>query len=266
MDLGLKDKVAIVTGGSEGIGKSAAHRIAEEGGRVVIVARRAEVLETAAADIRATARAGAVLPVAGDVTEPATAARTVEAALQAFGGIDILVNNAGTALAKPFEAVSDEEWQTDFDIKFWAAVRFTRAVIPEMRKRGGGRIINVTNLAGRMPTASTMPTAAARAAGIALTKGLSKDLAAANILVNTVCIGFIKSAQHERRYQKLHATRPGASFEELYAEEAKRRGVPLGRVGETREAGDVIAFLASARASYLTGVAINIDGGTAACV
>jgi 3-oxoacyl-[acyl-carrier protein] reductase len=265
MDLGLAGKVAIVTGGSDGIGRAAAHRLAQEGARVLIVARRAEVLQQAADDIR-SATQGAVASVAGDVAEPAMAARVVRTALEQWGRIDILVNNAGTSMAKHFEAVSEEEWAADFDLKVWAAVRLIRAVIPAMRQVGGGRIINVTAIVGRTPGPRTAPTSIARAAGIALTKALSKDLAPDNILVNTVCIGFIKSGQHERRYATQRAANPCATLEECYASEAKVRGVPLGRVGESREAGDVIAFLASDRASYLTGVAINIDGGTSAVV
>jgi NAD(P)-dependent dehydrogenase (short-subunit alcohol dehydrogenase family) len=265
MDLGLTNKVAIITGGSEGIGKAAAQRLAAEGARVVIVARRPDVLEAAAQDIRAAAT-GVVLPVQGDVTEPATINRVVETTLHNFNRIDILVNNAGVSMAKPFETVSDADWESDFGLKVWGAVRFIRAIIPEMRKVGGGRIINVTNLGGRTPGASSMPTSISRAAGIALTKGLSKDLAKDNILVTTVCIGLIKSGQHERRYARLKQENPNLTLEELYDGLAKARGVPLGRVGEAQEAGDVIAFLASERASYLTGVAINIDGGTSAVV
>lgn len=265
MDLGLKDKVAIITGGSEGIGKAAAQRMAEEGARVVIVARRPEVLEAAAKAIEAATK-GVVLPVQGDVTESATITRVVKTALDHFGRIDILVNNAGVSMAKPFEQVSDDDWESDFSLKVWGAIRFIRAVIPEMRKTGGGRIINVTNLGGRTPGPSSMPTSISRAAGIAITKGLSKDLAKDNILVNTVCIGLIKSGQHERRHARLKQTNPNLTLDEVYAESVKNRGVPLGRVGEAHEAGDVIAFLASERASYLTGVAINIDGGTSAVV
>jgi 3-oxoacyl-[acyl-carrier protein] reductase len=265
MDLGLAKKVAIITGGSEGIGKAAAHRMAEEGAQVVIVARRPDVLKAAAEEIKAATK-GVVLPVQGDVAEPAAIDQVVHTTLDNFGRIDILVNNAGVSMAKPFEAVSDEDWESDFSLKVWGAVRFIRAVIPEMRKVGGGRIINVTNLGGRTPGPSSMPTSISRAAGIAITKGLSKDLAKDNILVNTVCIGLIKSGQHERRHARLKQTNPNLTLDEVYAESVKNRGVPLGRVGEAHEAGDVIAFLASDRASYLTGVAINIDGGTSAVV
>ena len=265
MDLGLTGKVAIVTGGSDGIGKAAAQRMAAEGAQAVIVARRPEVLEAAAQDIR-TATGGTVLPIQGDVTAPETVNRVLEMTLNNFGRVDILVNNAGTSMARPFEAVSEADWESDFNLKVWGAIRLIRAAIPEMRKVGGGRIINVTNLGGRTPGASSMPTSISRAAGIAITKGLSRDLAKDNILVNTVCIGLIKSGQHERRYARLKATNPNLTMEELYAQGVKARGVPLGRVGEAQEAGDVIAFLASERASYLTGIAINIDGGSSPVV
>ena len=265
MEMGLTDKVAIITGGSEGIGKAAAQRMAEEGARVVIVARRPEVLEEAAQDIR-TATEGVVLPLAADVSDPASAELVVNTALENFGRLDILVNNAGISMAKPFEEVSDSDWEYDFDLKVWGAVRLIRRAIPEMRKVGGGRIINVTNLGGRTPGPSSMPTSISRATGIALTQGLSKDLAPDNILVNTVCIGIVKSGQHTRRYARLKESNPGLTLDEFYAETARARGVPLGRIAETEEAGDVIAFLASERASYLTGIAINIDGGTSPVV
>lgn len=265
MNLGLTNKVAIITGGSDGVGKAAARSLAAEGARVVIVARRPEMLEAAAHDIR-TVTKGDVLQVPGDVTEPATVDRVVHTALDNFNRIDILVNNAGTSMAKNFETVSDADWEADFELKVWGAVRFIRAVIPEMRKVGGGRIINVTALAGRTPRASSMPTSISRAAGIAITKGLSKDLAKDNILVTTVCLGAIKSGQHERRYASQKQANPNATIEDFYRQIVKTRGVPLGRVGEAHEAGDVITFLASERASYLTGVAINIDGGTSAVV
>ena len=263
MDLGLQDKVAIITGGSYGIGKAAALSMAQKGARVVIVARRQNVLEEAAQDIR-TATEGMVLPVQGDVAAADTASNVVKTTLDNFGRVDILVNNAGVSMAKPLEDVTDEDWESDFELKVWGAVRLIRSVVPEMRKVGGGRIINVTNLGGRTPGASSMPTSISRAAGIAITKGLSKDLAKDNILVTTVCIGSIKSGQTERRYEQLKKTNPSVTLDEVYQQSVASRGIPLGRVGETHEAGEVITFLASARASYLTGIAVNIDGGTSA--
>ena len=265
MDLGLQDKVAIITGGSDGIGKAAALSMSKEGANVVIVARGQEMLDQAVEEIRA-ATEGVVVPISADVTGSGTAERVVQTTLDRFGRLDILVNNAGTSMAKGFEQVSQEDWEFDFELKVWGAIRLIQQSIPEMRKVHGGRIINVTNLGGRTPGANSMPTSISRAAGIAITKGLSKDLAQDNILVSTVCIGLIKSGQHRRRYEARLQTDPGLGEDVFYDQLAQGRSVPIGRVGEPEEAGDVIAFLASDRASYLTGIAVNIDGGVSAVV
>ncbi|MBI4310778.1 MAG: SDR family oxidoreductase [Chloroflexi bacterium] len=259
MDLGLRGKVAIITGGSEGIGKAAATSLAQEGASVVICARRKDVLDAAAQEIRGKT-GSKILGVPADVSNAEQVQIVVAKAVEAFGRLDIVVNNAGTSAAGNFETVDDEAWKRDMELKFYAAVRFARAAIPHMQKQGGGRIINITNLGGKQPGANSMPTSVTRAAGLALTKALSKDLAKYNILVNTVCIGVIKSGQHEHRVQAAQRQNPSATMDAFYSERA--RGVPLGRVGEAREAGDVICFLASERASYLTGTSINIDGGT----
>ncbi len=263
MDLGLQDKVAIITGGSDGIGKAAALSMAQEGASVVIVARRQDVLDQATQEIM-TATEGQVMAISADVTDPGAAKSIVEKTLNQYGRLDILVNNAGTSMAKSFEDVSHEDWEFDFELKVWGAVRLIQESIPQMRKVGGGRIINVTNLGGRTPGPSSMPTSISRAAGIAITKGLSKDLAIDNILVSTVCIGLIKSGQHQRRFDSRVQTDPSLSIDTFYDQLAEGRSVPLGRVGEPEEAGDVIAFLASERASYLTGIAVNLDGGASA--
>lgn len=263
MDLGLTGKVAIITGGSEGIGKAAAQSLAAEGAKVVICARRAEVLETAAAEIRA-ATGGEVLAIATDVTQPEQVKRLFDQTLETFGRLDILVNNAGTSSAHAFEALTPEIWQTDLQLKLFGAIYCTQAALPYMKAQGGGRIINITTPGGKAPAARSAPTSVSRAAGIALTKALSQEYAEHNILVNTVCIGLIKSGQHERRWQKAHAENPALSLEAHY--ETMGRSIPLGRVGEAREAGDLIAFLASERASYITGTAINVDGGRSAVV
>ena len=263
MDLGLTGKVAVVTGGSEGIGKAAARSMTAEGATVVICARRADVLEQAEQEIRETA-AGEVMTVSTDVADPGQLRNLFEKVIATYGRLDILVNNAGTSAAGYFEDVSDEAWPADLDVKLFAAIRCSRMAIPHMKAQGGGRIINVTNLGGKAPGARSVPTSVSRAAGIALTKALSKDYAADNILVNTVCIGLIKSGQHERRWRRAKAAKPDLTLDQWYT--GVGQGVPLGRVGESREAGDIISFLASDRASYITGVAINIDGGTSAVV
>jgi 3-oxoacyl-[acyl-carrier protein] reductase len=263
MDLGLTGKVAVVTGGSEGIGKAAALSLVREGARVAICARTPDKLEAAAAEIRA-ATGGEVIAIPCDVMQEAQVQSAIAQVVAKWGGVDILVNNAGTSAAAKFEDVKDETWETDLGIKVYGAIYCSRAAIPYMKRAGGGRIINITTGGGKAPTASSLPTSMARAAGIALTKAMSRDYAPDNILVNTVCIGLIKSGQHERRYERMQERDPSRSLEEFYAGMAER--VPLGRVGEASEAGDVICFLASARASYVTGTAINIDGGSAPVV
>jgi len=252
MELGLKGKVAAITGGTEGIGRASAQRLAREGARVAICARHADKVQQAADEI---AKLGAEsLGVAADVSKAEDVERFINAVLQRFGRIDILVNNAGTSMARPFDAVDDETWQADLDLKLFGAIRCARFAIPQMKKQGGGRIINITTVGGKQPGANSVPTTVTRAAGQALTKALSKELAPHNILVNTVCIGKIKSAQHERRYQKENI-----SAEEYYGRMAK--DIPMRRVGEAEEVANVIAFLASDAASYVTGTSVNLDGG-----
>ena len=263
MDLGLQGKVAVITGGSEGIGKAAAVSKAAEGAKVAICARRTELLEAAAADIR-QATGGEALAVTADVGQPDQIRALFDTVLSTYGRLDILVNNAGTAAGGPFESVTDEGWHQDLDVKLFGAIRCSREALPHMRRQGGGRIINVTNLGAKAPGGASVPTSVSRAAGVALTKAMSKEFAADNILVTTVCIGLIRSGQHDRRFEQSRAQNAGLTIDQFYAEMGKR--VPLGRVGEGREAGDVICFLASERASYLTGIAVNIDGGTSPVV
>lgn len=260
MDLGLEGKVALVTGGSEGIGKATARLLVREGANVAICARRADVLAAAAEELREGAR-GEVLAVPADVTLPADLERFVAEAAARWGRVDILVNNAGTAAAAPFEAVDDEAWRADLELKLLAAVRASRLVVPHMRRAGGGRIVNVTHVGGKAPGPASLPSSVTRAAGIALTKAMSKDLARDNILVNTVCVGIIESAQIARAAR--------ARFPELPLEEAFARlgaGVPLGRIGRAEEVAAVIAMLAGRPGSYVTGAAINVDGGMSAVV
>ena len=255
LELGLAGKVAIVTGGSEGLGRAAAGRLAAEGCRVTVCARRADLLERAAEAIRRETGAE-VLAQPADVTRPEDVERVVGATASAFGGVDILLNNAGTSAAGGFETVDDRAWQVDIDLKLMAAVRFCRLVIPHMKRRGGGRIINVTTVGGKAPAPKALPTSVTRAAGINLTKSLAHEYAADRILVNTICLGLVKSAQWERRAKGDPAA--------YYRDVARR--VPIGRVGEAEEFADLVAFLASERAGYITGTAINFDGGMSTAV
>lgn len=260
MELELQGRVALITGGSEGIGKATAAELAREGANVVICARRADVLNAAAEEIRHET-GGNVLAISADVTRKDDIERVVDEAIAAFGRLDILVNNAGTAAGAPFENVPDESWSSDLDLKLIAAVRTSQAAIPHMRKQGGGRIINVTHVGGKTPGASSLPSSVSRAAGIALTKAMSKDLAKDNILVNTVCVGIIKSGQISRA-----AT---GRFPDLPLDQAYDRmgaNIPLGRIGEAREVATLITYLASPAGGYITGTAINVDGGMGAAV
>jgi 3-oxoacyl-[acyl-carrier protein] reductase len=252
VELGLKGKVAAITGGTEGIGRAAALRLAQEGAKVAICARRDELLAKTAAEIK---KLGAeALAVTADAAKAGDCERFIKAVIDRFGRIDILVNNAGTSMANPFEKTEDATWQADIDLKLFGAIRCTRLAIPHMKRQGGGRIVNITTVGGKQPGANSVPTTVTRAAGLALTKALSKELAPHNILVNTVCIGKIKSGQHERRY-----VRDGISAEQYYDRMAK--DIPLRRVGEAAEVANVIAFLASEAASYVTGSSLNLDGG-----
>ena len=254
LELGLGDKVAIITGGSEGLGRAAAERLAAEGARVAICARRPDVLEQAAAGIRRTG--GQVLARSVDVTKADQIDTFVNEVVREWGGVDILLNNAGTSAAASFEAVDDAAWQHDLELKLFSAVRCCRLCIPHMKKRGGGRIINITNLGAKTPAARGLPTSVSRAAGINLTKSLANEYAPNKILVNTFCIGLVKSAQWERRAK--------GDLDAFYKDVAKR--VPLGRVGEASEFADLVAFLVSERAAFITGTAINFDGGMASVV
>lgn len=252
MELGMHGKVAAVTGGSEGIGRATALRFAQEGAKVAICARRPEVLNAFADELRKNG--GEVLAVVADAAKPGEAERFIEETVKRFGRIDIVVNNAGGTGQSPFEKVDDKEWQQDIDVKVFAHIRTARAAIPHMKKQGGGRIINLNMVGAKQPFAGSFPTTISRAAGLALAKALSKEYAPYNILVNVVAVGKIKSKQQERR-----AARTGVSIAEHYEKTGKT--VPLGRMGEAEEVASVIAFLASDAASYVTGCCINVDGG-----
>ncbi len=256
LELNLSGKVALVTGGSEGIGKGIARKLAAEGCRVAMCARRQHVLADAAEAIRSEAGAQ-VLAVAADVTLAADVERFVNEAVSEFGGIDILVNNAGRSAAHYFENATEAMWQEDFDLKFWAAVRGSRMAVPHMKARGGGSIVNITHPGGKAPGPDSVPTSVSRAAGIALSKAMSKDLAQHRIRVNTVCLTNIRSAQAERAWK---ASGKDLDYEAWCDELGK--DVPLGRMGEPGEVADLVAFLVSDRGAFITGAAINLDGGS----
>jgi len=263
VDLGLKRKVAIITGGSEGIGYAAAWEMANEGANVVICARTLGPLEDAAKRIK-TETGNSVTAISCDVTIPSAIESLFSDVIERFGAVHILVNNAGTSSAAPFDETPDETWDYDIDLKLYGAIRCSRLAIDQMKKQSYGRIINITTPGGKAPTASSVPTSVSRAAGIALTKAMSKDFAKHNILVNTVGVGLIRSGQHRKRWEIKTDSNPNLSLDDFYQEMGS--GIPMGRVGDANEVGAVIAFLASEKASYITGASINVDGGTSPVV
>lgn len=256
MDTSLNNHTAIITGGSLGLGLAMAKHFYSAGAKVAILARRPEPLEQAAHDIAQQPGNGEVAHFACDVTDPKAVIATHKAVVERFGAVDILVNNAGQSAAKPFTQISDEEWQADLDLKLMAAVRLTRLVWPAMQAQKWGRVINLLNVYAKTPDANTAPTSISRAAGMALTKVLSAEGAADNILVNALLIGFLESDQIRRRHV---ASGSNDSLEEFIAKAGER--LPMGRMGRAEECADLALFLASERGSYITGCAINMDGG-----
>jgi NAD(P)-dependent dehydrogenase (short-subunit alcohol dehydrogenase family) len=259
MDLELSGKVVLVTGGSEGLGAAVCNRLVWEGARVALCARNPQRLEATAATLRA--QGGDVLALPTDVSRPEELERFVAAAHQRWGRIDALVNNAGSASARPFLSVTDEEWEQDLQLKLFAAMRAVRLTVPHLRAAGGGAILNVLSIKAKEPGKNTTPSSVTRAAGMSLTKVLSKELGPEGIRVNAVLVGMIESGQWMRR-----AEAAGKPPDVLYAEKSREAGVPLGRIGRAEEFADVVAFLVSPRASYVSGTAINVDGGLASAV
>ncbi|MCB1255532.1 MAG: SDR family oxidoreductase [Microthrixaceae bacterium] len=251
MDLELEGKVVIVTGGTDGLGAALAERLATLGAHVTVCGRNESRVE--AMRERLTSTGGDHLVVAADVTVPPDIERLVDSTVQRWGRIDGIVNNAGAAAAEPFEAITDDEWQADLDLKVMAAVRLTRSAIPHMTTDGGS-IVNVLSIAAKAAGARSLPSAASRATGIAITKALSKELGPIGIRSNAVLVGLVESGQWDRL-----ADRTGRPVAEIY--EGMAGQIPLGRVGRGDEFADLVTFLLSARSSYVTGSAINLDGG-----
>ena len=252
MDLQLAGKVAIVTGGSRGLGFAAAQALVAEGAHLVVCARGEEALKNAAADLQKSAASGAgVAFVAADVSAAVGNQRVVDAALHEFGRIDILVNNVGTAQGAGLEATSDAEWQAAFDQTLFPAVRMSRLAVPHMRKQGSGAIIIVSSIFGR-ESGGRMTYNAVKAAEISLTKSLAQQLAKDQIRVVSVAPGSIlfEGGSWWKRQQ---------SDPEGIANFVKQE-LPFGRFGKPEEVGAAIAFLASPKASWISGTTVVVDG------
>jgi NAD(P)-dependent dehydrogenase (short-subunit alcohol dehydrogenase family) len=255
MDLHLAGKVVLITGGTDGLGAALAGRLVEEGARVAVCGRDPGRL--AATEERLRQAGGDVVAVPADVTRVTDLERFIEAAAGRWGRVDGLVNNAGKSAVGRVDQVPDEVWAEDLELKVLGAVRCTRLAVPHLAAAGGGAIINVLAVAGRAPGAGSLPTAASRAAGLAITKAASKDLGGQGIRVNAIVVGLVESGQWRRR-----AAAAGQTEAEMYRQLAEGGDIPLGRVGRADEFADLAAYLLSDRSSYVTGSAVNLDGGT----
>ena len=262
MDARMDGRIALITGGSEGLGRAMAETFARAGADVAITARRADVLQRTAEELRqATGRR--VEGFAADVSIAHEVESLWSAVIGAFGRVDVLVNNAGTSRTGAFEDITDDVWQEDLDLKLFAAIRLCRLTLPGMKERRWGRIINILNTAAKTPRAGSAPTAVSRAAGMALTKVLAGEGAPHNVLVNGLCTGIIESGQWVRRHQNLA---PDQDYQEFLANMANERGLPMGRLGTAQEYANMACFLASDAGSYISGTAINIDGNLSPAV
>jgi 3-oxoacyl-[acyl-carrier protein] reductase len=257
MNLGLKGKVALVAGASQGMGRATALGFSREGAKVSICARGEAVLNEAAEMIRKET-GGEVLSMVADMNKAEDIQRFVSKTAEHFGRLDIVVNNAGGPPPGEFMKFTDEDWENAFRLSFMSTMRMTRESVPHLRKVGGGRVINITSYSVKEPIAGLVLSNAIRSGVIGMAKTLSRELAKDNILINNICPGRIDT-ERAQKLNKARADRLKRPVEEINREMAAE--VPLGRYGTAEETADLIVFLGSERASYITGTTIQIDGG-----
>lgn len=259
MDLGLEDKVCVVTGASRGIGLAVGRRLCAEGARVLFVARSADAVERAAEGC-----GGDWLAL--DVTGPGAADRVIATCAEQMGGVDVLVNNAGTSFARPLDELTDEDWQGQWELHVMAPMRLMRCAAPRMAAAGGGRIVNVTSSSGKRPSLTNAAYSVTKAAQLSLSRVFADAYARDGVLVNAVAPGPVSSDlwTADGGLADQTAAAHGVSREEALRRQADK--VPLGRFAEPEEIADVVAFLCSDRASTVTGAAWSADGGAVSII
>jgi 3-oxoacyl-[acyl-carrier protein] reductase len=258
MDLGIKGRVAIVTGGSRGIGRETARLFLEEGVKVMTCARNGDQLETACAELRKTA-GGEIQGIAADTSRPEDGQILLDAALKAYGTVDILVNNAGTMYSGRFDEMTFEGLQKQLDTKLFGWLRLIRIISPIMRAKKWGRIVSMIGGAGKEPDPYMFGSGMTNSALLNMTKSLSTELAPDNVLVNAVCPGWVATDLWKRNAGGLQKELGVQTEDEARRLAAKKNA--LGRFGKPEELANAIVFLCSERASYITGVSVNLDGG-----
>ena len=257
MDLGLKNRIALVAASSQGIGRATAEAFAAEGCRVAMCARNPQTLQAAAEKIRKQYNAE-VLAQAFDVTDAAAVKSFVAAVADKFGSVDICVTNAGGPPAKGFLAATVEEWQRALELNFLSTVYFAREVIPHMQRKHWGRILTITSITTKQPVADLVLSNAVRASVVGLVKSLANEFGKDGILVNNVGPGFT-ATDRLKELAKLRASTSGKTEQQIF--EGWATDAPLQRLGEPREVAETIVWLASERASYITGQTVLVDGG-----
>jgi 3-oxoacyl-[acyl-carrier protein] reductase len=257
MEMGLQGKVALVAGASRGLGRAVARGMAEEGCRLAICSRGGPDLTSAEQELHGQYQCE-VLRRNVDLSQPGQAEAFALAALERFGRVDILVNNAGGPPAGAFVDFSEEQWRQAVELNMLSAQAFTRALLPEMIGHGWGRVINMTSVAVKQPLPGLILSNAVRAAVVGWAKTLADEVAGQGVTVNNICPGWMLTERVEELLRH-RGEQQGISREQ--ALEQVVAGIPLGRMGDPREFADLVVFLASERASYITGVSYLIDGG-----
>ena len=251
MDFGLQDRVAIITGASYGIGRAIAESFVQEGVHVALCARNREQLDQTAREL-----GSGVLAIQADMTQVADIEKLFAQTGERFGRLDILVNNAGGMHLSQLLDLPDEAWQDNIDVNLFSVLRCSRLALPRMREQRWGRIINISSIFGKQPGGGMIDYNATKAAVISLTKTLADELAKDNVLVNAVCPGPVRTPLWENAAKMINPEDPDGMIEGF-----AQANIPLGRFGRPEEIASLVTFLASERASFITGAAYDIDGG-----